>query len=63
MAARPYAALAGSTPTSPILRPDYYTLNLPWSCRQEVKLEQVTRLPLRVRLGSLEVVNRLEGKH
>ena len=41
---------------------DYYNLNLGWACKQELKLEKATCVPLRIRLGSIEQVNYLEGK-
>ena len=41
---------------------DYYNLNLGWACKQEWKLEKATSIPLRIRLGSIEQVNYLEGK-
>ncbi len=44
------------------LQPDLGNKNLGFICRQEWKLEKKTGLPLRFRLGSLEYVNRLEGK-
>ena len=41
---------------------DYYVRNLSFVCRQEWKLEKATRLPLRIRVGSLQQCNYLEGK-
>jgi hypothetical protein len=40
----------------------WYTDNLSGFCRPEWKLEKTTGIPLRLRLGSLDYVNRLEGK-
>lgn len=45
-----------------VIRPSWYTENLAGFCRPEWKLEKATGIPLRLRLGSLEYVNRLEGK-
>lgn len=42
--------------------PSWYTDNLSGFCRPEWKLEKSTGIPLRLRLGSLDYVNRLEGK-
>jgi len=44
------------------LRPDYMISNMGFICRQEWKFEKKTKLPLRLRLGSLAYVNKLEGK-
>jgi len=44
------------------LKYDDYTGSLGYFCRKEVEIEKMTHLPLRFRLGSLQEVNRLEGK-
>ncbi|OJW77328.1 MAG: hypothetical protein BGO69_18265 [Bacteroidetes bacterium 46-16] len=48
--------------TTGILRPDLYTRHLGFFCRQELKMEKQTKLPLRIRLGSMEYCDWLEGK-
>jgi hypothetical protein len=40
----------------------YYIGNLGFFCRKELQIEKTSHLPLRFRLGSLQEVNRLEGK-
>lgn len=42
--------------------PNYISKNQGFVCRQEWLVEKKTGLPLRVRLGSLDYVNKLEGK-
>lgn len=45
-----------------VLQKDVYVKNLAFFCRQEWKLEKALRVPIRVRVGSLDQCNRLEGK-
>jgi hypothetical protein len=67
---RPFTAneLPGSlVPTRWPARPtaisqDFYTQHFGFFCRQELRLEKASRLPLRFRLGSLQDCNYLEGK-
>lgn len=48
---------------SSIIPGNYVTCNYGFFCRQELKIEKATSIPLRFRLGSLEQVNYYEGKH
>jgi hypothetical protein len=45
-----------------VVRPDFMSVTQGFMCKQEWKFEKKVGLPLRFRLGSLEYVNKMEGK-
>ena len=67
---KPFRLLLNSFPGKPfpivinnkVLDPDFYSKNLGFFCRQEIKLESATRVPFRFRLGSVQHCDWLEGK-
>ena len=47
---------------SMLVSPSFYSNNLAFFCRQEIKFEKVTKIPFKFRLGSVQQVDYLEGK-
>jgi hypothetical protein len=54
--------LQSPKPAISVITPNYYASGLSFFCRQELKLEKITRIPFRFRLGSVVTCDRLEGK-
>ena len=49
--------------TSAMVTPAYYLSCLGFFCKKELKVEQVTGIPIKFRLGSVQYVDYMEGKH
>ena len=46
-----------------VLAADYYSSNLPFFCKKELQIQKIIKVPFKFRIGSVEEVDRLEGKH
>lgn len=42
---------------------DYYSSNLPFFCKKELQIQKIIKVPFKFRIGSVEEVDKLEGKH
>lgn len=47
----------------PLLPGNFYSRQLGFFCKQEIKMDKATKIAFRFRLGSVEQCNRLEGKN
>jgi hypothetical protein len=47
---------------NPEVPPDFATCKYGFFCKQEMKFEKATNIPIRIRLGSLQQCNYYEGK-
>lgn len=45
-----------------VIPANYYTSKFGFFCQQELKIEKLTSIPFKFRLGSVAAVDRMEGK-
>lgn len=45
------------------IKTPYQPLHFGWFCKKELQIEHATKIPLRIRIGSLQYCNYLEEKH
>lgn len=48
--------------TQPFLSANYYSTQLGFFCKQEIKFEKIAKISFKFRMGSVEDCDRLEGK-
>jgi hypothetical protein len=48
--------------SKPVIPGDFSTRHLAFFCKQELKFETITKIPLKFRLGSVQYCDRMEGK-
>ncbi|MFC4231113.1 hypothetical protein ACFOW1_04380 [Parasediminibacterium paludis] len=46
-----------------VVASNYYSNNLSFFCKQELQIQKITKVPVKFRIGSVEEVDKLEGKH
>ncbi len=56
--------IPGLVPLAPtnVVSPNFYVNNLGFFCKQELKLQGYTRIPVKLRLGSVQYCDWMEGK-
>lgn len=46
-----------------VIASNHYSSNLPFFCKQELQIQKLVKVPVKFRIGSVEEVDKLEGKH